>query len=91
VGEYAKEKAIDQVLSLGVLSQSASAVFAAQGKHFSDITALKDHLINELKGEQRDITILVKGSRSAKMERVVEALEQSDLGKLERVRERIAC
>jgi len=91
VGEYAKEKGIDQVLSLGVLSQCASAVFAAQGKHFSDISALKDHLLNELSAEQRDITILVKGSRSAKMERVVEALEQSALGKLERVRERIAC
>jgi UDP-N-acetylmuramoyl-tripeptide--D-alanyl-D-alanine ligase len=91
VGEYAKEKGVDQVLSLGVLSQCASAVFAAHGKHFSDITALKDHLINELSAEQRDITILVKGSRSAKMERVVEGLEQSALGKLERVRERIAC
>jgi UDP-N-acetylmuramoyl-tripeptide--D-alanyl-D-alanine ligase len=91
VGEYAKQKGIDQLYTLGVLSQSASGVFDSQGKHFSDITLLCEFILNQLAGEQRDITILVKGSRSAKMERVVEALEGSNLGKFERVRERIAC
>ncbi|KXI30905.1 UDP-N-acetylmuramoyl-tripeptide--D-alanyl-D-alanine ligase [Paraglaciecola hydrolytica] len=91
VGEYAKQKGIDQLYTLGVLSQSASMVFAGQGKHFSNLAALNDFMLSQLAGEQRDITILVKGSRSAKMERVVAALEQSDLGKFERVRERIAC
>lgn len=91
VGEYAKQKGIDQLYTLGVLSQSASTVFAAQGKHFSELEILNDFMLNQLAGEQRDITILVKGSRSAKMERVVAALEQSNLGKFERVRERIAC
>jgi UDP-N-acetylmuramoyl-tripeptide--D-alanyl-D-alanine ligase len=66
-------------------------VFAAQGKHFSDINLLGEYILSQLAGEQRDITILVKGSRSAKMERVVQALEGSNLGKFERVRERIAC
>jgi UDP-N-acetylmuramoyl-tripeptide--D-alanyl-D-alanine ligase len=91
VGEYAKQKGIDQLYTLGVLSQSASTVFATQGKHFSQLETLSDFMLNQLVGEQRDITILVKGSRSAKMERVVAALEQSNLGKFERVRERIAC
>ena len=91
VGEYAKQKGIDQLYTLGVLSQSASTVFATQGKHFSELETLNDFMLNQLVGEQRDITILVKGSRSAKMERVVAALEQSNLGKFERVRERIAC
>ena len=91
VGSYAKQKGIDQLYTLGVLSQSASDVFAAQGKHFSQLETLNDYMLSQLSGEQRDITILVKGSRSAKMERVVTALEQSALGKFERVRERIAC
>jgi UDP-N-acetylmuramoyl-tripeptide--D-alanyl-D-alanine ligase len=91
VGEYAKQKGIDELYTLGVLSQSASAVFDAQGKHFSDIKRLDEYVLSQLAGEQRDITILVKGSRSAKMERVVQALEGSNLGKFERVRERIAC
>ena len=91
VGNYAKQKGIDQLYTLGVLSQSASDVFASQGKHFSQLETLNDYMLSQLSGEQRDITILVKGSRSAKMERVVSALEQSGLGKFERVRERIAC
>ena len=91
VGNYAKQKGIDQLYTLGVLSQSASDVFASQGKHFSQLETLNDYMLSQLSGEQRDITILVKGSRSAKMERVVTALEQSALGKFERVRERIAC
>ena len=91
VGEYAKQKGIDQLYTLGVLSQNASQVFAAKGKHFSQLEALNEFMLSQLRGEQRDITILVKGSRSAKMERVVAAMEQSDLGKFERVRERIAC
>ncbi|WP_340676926.1 UDP-N-acetylmuramoyl-tripeptide--D-alanyl-D-alanine ligase [Paraglaciecola sp.] len=91
VGDYAKQKGIDQLYTLGVLSQSASTVFASQGKHFSNLEDLNEFMLGQLHGEQRDITILVKGSRSAKMERVVAALEQSDLGKFERVRERIAC
>jgi UDP-N-acetylmuramoyl-tripeptide--D-alanyl-D-alanine ligase len=91
VGEYAKLKGVEELFTLGVLSQSASAVFNNQGKHFSDMHNLCEFLLNQLEGEQRDITILVKGSRSAKMERVVQVLEGSNLGKFERVRERIAC
>ena len=91
VGEFARQKGIDELYSLGVLSQSASAVFAQKGKHFSEIDQLLDYMLAQLGGEQRDITILVKGSRSARMERVVQALEDTDLGKFVRVRERIAC
>lgn len=89
VGQHAKQKGIDNVFTLGVLSQSASDEFG--GKHFSDINLLVEHVSNILSGEQRDITILVKGSRSARMERVVKALEDSPVGKFERIRERIAC
>lgn len=91
VGEYAMQQGIDEVYSLGVLSQSASEVFKHHGKHFSQIEALVSYLYQQLGAEQRDISILVKGSRSARMERVVQALEVSPVGKLERIRERIAC
>lgn len=89
VGENAKSQGIDDLYTLGVLSQSASDVFG--GRHFSDLQQLVETINCDIGHEKRDITILVKGSRSAKMERVVEALEASPVGKLERVRERIAC
>ncbi|MEP0174890.1 MAG: UDP-N-acetylmuramoyl-tripeptide--D-alanyl-D-alanine ligase [Paraglaciecola sp.] len=91
VGEYAKEKGIEQLFSLGVLSQSASDVFAGQGKHFRTLESLVAYISENVSIEKCDISILVKGSRSAKMELVVAALEVSPLGKLERIRERIAC
>lgn len=91
VGNYAREKGIDNLFTLGVLSQSASDVFNGKGCHFDDKDALLEGLSNVLQGEMRDITILVKGSRSSHMERVVAGLEGSSLGKLSRGRERIAC
>ena len=88
-GEYAKQKGISDLYTLGVLSQSASDSFG--GKHFSTVEDLVEQLNIDAGSEQRDISILVKGSRSARMERVVKALEESPVGKLERIRERIAC
>lgn len=91
VGEYALQKGIDRFYSLGVLSQHASSVFDKKGAHFSDIDALINQMVADLSAEQCDISILIKGSRSARMELVVQAVEESPLGKFERVRERIAC
>lgn len=91
VGEYALESGIEQALSLGVLSQHASEVFEQNGRHFDDIESLTTYLTDTLLSEQRDITILVKGSRSSKMERVTAAIEASPVGKFERRREKIAC
>jgi UDP-N-acetylmuramoyl-tripeptide--D-alanyl-D-alanine ligase len=91
VGEYAKNKGIHYLYTMGVLSQSASAVFNENGGHFSDVETLLAAMEQDLLSQQRDISILVKGSRSSKMERVVEAIEASTLGKLDSRRERIAC
>ena len=91
VGEYAKERGINAIYSLGVLSQCASAVFGDDGFHFDDKDALVNMLNENVFYEQRDISILVKGSRSSKMELVVKAIEESPVGKFERRRERIAC
>ncbi len=91
VGQLAKDEGIDRLFTLGVLSQSASDVYGEQGLHCSTIESLMDALYAELHNENDDITILVKGSRSARMERVVSALEASPVGKLDRSRSRIAC
>lgn len=91
VGEYAMQRGVDCLYTVGVLSQSATTAFGQGAFHFSDKPALIEAIVNDLGNEQRDLTILVKGSRSAKMEQVITALEESPLGKLNRRREKIAC
>lgn len=91
VGEYAYSKGLDYLYTMGDLSRSASESFSGNGGHFDDMSALVNAIEDDLATEQRDISILVKGSRSSHMERVVEALEASSLGKFNSRRERIAC
>lgn len=84
VGAHAKQAGIDGLFSLGVLSQSASEVFNGQGgRHFSQLDSLLDavHEVIAAHDAVQQVTILVKGSRSARMERVIEALQQQKEGK----------
>jgi UDP-N-acetylmuramoyl-tripeptide--D-alanyl-D-alanine ligase len=67
VGRYAKQKGIGMLLGLGSASMDAVKAFGAGAEHFDDIEKLKKRNI-EAK------TILIKGSRFMKMERVVAAL-----------------
>lgn len=73
IGLYAKDAGINLLFTLGVLSQSASDLFNGQGAHFSSRQALMQRLM-PIVAEQQDVTLLVKGSRSAKMELVVQDL-----------------
>ena len=73
VGLYAKQKGINLLFTLGVLSQSASDLFNGQGAHFSSRQQLIQKL-SPILDQQSDATVLVKGSRSAKMELVVQDL-----------------
>ncbi|OUR63425.1 UDP-N-acetylmuramoyl-tripeptide--D-alanyl-D-alanine ligase [Colwellia sp. 39_35_sub15_T18] len=78
VGEYAKEQGIDVLFTLGVLSQNTSDAFArkntATSEHFSDRAELCAQLFALVAAQKQtnNSQILVKGSRSAHMEYVVE-------------------
>lgn len=71
IGRQAAEAGIDAVYSLGELSAAASQAFGKPEQAFSQ---LDDLLVALQKALQADANVLVKGSRAARMERVVEAL-----------------
>ncbi|QCR37161.1 UDP-N-acetylmuramoyl-tripeptide--D-alanyl-D-alanine ligase [Nissabacter sp. SGAir0207] len=75
VGEAARAAGIDKVLSVGRESQLVSDASGC-GEHFADKTAVVARLTSLL-SEHAVITVLVKGSRSAAMEQVVRALQES--------------
>jgi len=72
IGEYAKKLNIDKFISLGVDSKLASDVFSQDGKHFTDQNSLKSYLNNNIESNSY---ILIKGSRSAQLEKYVDYLK----------------
>lgn len=76
IGRYAAELGIDELLTLGDAARAASEAFG-RGLHFNDHEALTRHVTNTL---PPDTTLLVKGSRSAGMENVVNALRSDEIG-----------
>jgi UDP-N-acetylmuramoyl-tripeptide--D-alanyl-D-alanine ligase len=66
---------LDRVLSVGALSADISRA-SGVGEHFNDKAAVVARL-RELLAEHKIMTILVKGSRSAAMEEVVRALQET--------------
>jgi len=65
VGAYARERGIDRVFTLGELAAHSKA------QHFGEIDALKAAVLEALSKTE---SVLVKGSRFMKMERIVEAI-----------------
>lgn len=70
-GQYAREKGIDQLLTTGTLASLTAEEFGIGASHYDNCDALSEAL-SDLLGPQ--VNVLVKGSRGARMERVVEAL-----------------
>jgi UDP-N-acetylmuramoyl-tripeptide--D-alanyl-D-alanine ligase len=69
-GAYARERGIEELFALGAQSARAVQAFGA-GRHFEEIGALNAAVQEAL---SRAASVLVKGSRFMKMERVVEAV-----------------
>lgn len=74
IGELAKALNIDDVYTCGDLSQETAKAFGS-GKHYTNHQALISALKSSL---QENVTILIKGSRSTQMEKVIAALKKSD-------------
>ena len=71
IGHYARERGVDRLLAVGELSSACVAAFGEGARHFATVEAL----ISAAQAELRpSTTILVKGSRFMRMERVVQAL-----------------
>ena len=71
-GALARSLGVDALFTLGELSQAAASSFGA-GRHFDDMASLQQAVLGELKQVG---SVLVKGSRFMKMERVVAAMAE---------------
>ncbi len=71
IGAYAKERGLEQLFALGEQSALAINTFGTQGRHFADIDILNSAVLAALPETN---SVLVKGSRFMKMERVVNAI-----------------
>ncbi len=76
IGAYARARQIDQLYSLGKLARHASLAFGSTARHFDDMEQLNDEVARAPSGA----SVLVKGSRFMKMERVVQRLTGAQAG-----------
>jgi UDP-N-acetylmuramoyl-tripeptide--D-alanyl-D-alanine ligase len=77
IGRHARAGGIDRLYLLGESCAHAAAAFGAGARLYADVHALLAELEPEL---ARDVTVLVKGSRFMRMERVVQALTGAQAG-----------
>ncbi len=76
IGSYARTRQIDQLFTLGTLARHASLAFGGAARHFDTMETLNQQITAVPSGA----SVLVKGSRFMKMERVVETLTGASAG-----------
>ncbi|HVC48843.1 MAG TPA: UDP-N-acetylmuramoyl-tripeptide--D-alanyl-D-alanine ligase [Burkholderiales bacterium] len=72
IGDLTRDAGIDALYTVGHYSLQALQSFKGEGKHFDDQVELVEHIRKQI---DKNTTLLIKGSRFMKMERVVHALE----------------
>lgn len=73
IGNIANMSKVDSIFSIGKNSHEISKIFNNNGIHFSDRKKLNKYL-KKIIFKKDKITILIKGSRAAKMEKTVKYL-----------------
>jgi len=75
VGEAVRASGVNRLFAYGDLASSAVEGFGENARWYGSIDALVDELSEALTA---DVSVLVKGSRSMRMERVVDALREPE-------------
>ena len=74
IGEFARAQGIERLYATGPLMQRAVESFGAGARWYGAAAELTAALHEALRGAGSEVRLLVKGSRSNRLERVVEAL-----------------
>ncbi len=74
IGEFARAHGIERLYATGPLMARAADSFGAGARWFADVPALAAALVAELPASGPEVRLLIKGSRSNRLERLVEAL-----------------
>lgn len=78
IGAYAKQVGINHLFTFGTLSAAMTKAFGVSAQHFESLEALIETIKTII---DEHTTVLVKGSRYMKMERVVNALQPEAVNK----------
>ncbi|MDM8565059.1 UDP-N-acetylmuramoyl-tripeptide--D-alanyl-D-alanine ligase [Candidatus Halobeggiatoa sp. HSG11] len=72
-GQLAKEFEVEKLWTIGDMSHHATTYFGDKGKHFTNHDDLVQSMLTQLPSSA---TLLIKGSRSMQMEKIVQALQE---------------